>query len=277
MAAWITRASGTAEALTPRTNTRPSSISMSASAASSSAAAAVTTLARTAPAASAIELPAVTAAAAGEGADAERHRGRVAAHDGDVLERDAEHVGADLRERRLVALAGAHRAGGDDGVAGQVERHPRALEGADGGALDVAGDADAPPDTARAQRRLLAPERVVAGRVQRCVQHRAEVAAVVHERVAVAVRHAEVPRQLGGGEVVAPADLGGVEPELAGEAVDRAVHREHRLRPAGPAVRRVRRLVRDRRPAPRPTCRARGADRAGARPCCRAARCPTTL
>ena len=59
--AWITRASGTAEPGTPRTNAWPSSISTSAAEASSSAAAAATSLPFTWAQASTIELPAVTA------------------------------------------------------------------------------------------------------------------------------------------------------------------------------------------------------------------------
>jgi len=60
---------------------------------------------------------------------------------------------------RLVALARAHGARATARGRG-VEGDARALEGADGGTLDVAGDADAAPDPARAQRLLLLRTRV---------------------------------------------------------------------------------------------------------------------
>jgi hypothetical protein len=186
-------------------------------------------------------------AAAGEGADAEGHGGRVSADHRDPVERHVEGVGGDLGERRLVALARAHRAGGDQTAAAQVERDTRALERTDGGALDVAGDPDPAPDPARPQRRLLGAERRVAGGVQRRVERGPEVAGVVHERIAIAIRHPQIPREIGRGQIVAASDLGRIDAELAREPVDGAVHGEHRLRPAGAAVRRVGRLLRDHR------------------------------
>ncbi len=184
------------------------------------------------------------AAAAGERAHTERHGGRVAAGDGDPLERHAERVGGDLRKRGLVALPGVHGARGHLHAAGEIELHVRALERTDGRALDVARDADAAPHAARAQRRLLAAEGVVTGGLQGRLQRGGEVAAVVYERVAVAVRHAEVPGQLVGPDVVFPPDVGRIHAEPARQTVDGAIHGEDGLGTAGAAIRRVRRLVR---------------------------------
>ena len=117
-------------------------------------------------------------AAAGVGAGAEGDGRRVAADHGHPLEGHAEGVGGDLGEARLVALARVDGAGGHDDAAAGVELHGGALVGADGGPLDVAGEADAAVDAALPQRRLLPPERGVAaggerrlpapGRSRRC-------------------------------------------------------------------------------------------------------------
>ncbi len=92
------------------------------------------------------------------------------------------------------------------------------------------------------------PELPIARGLERLFEGAREVAGVVDQRVAVAVRHAEVVRKLVRADVVAAPDLRGVHPQLARQTVDDAVHREHRLGPAGASVRRVRRLVRHHRP-----------------------------
>ena len=59
--------------------------------------------------------------------------------------RHPELVGDDLREDGRVALPLGGEAGRDLDLAGGLDVHVRALVGADAGALDVAGQADADP------------------------------------------------------------------------------------------------------------------------------------
>ena len=62
------------------------------------------------------------------GAHAEQHAAGVAVHDVDVLDRNAEARRDDLRERRLVALAVAVRAGEHRHAAGRMHAHLAGLE-----------------------------------------------------------------------------------------------------------------------------------------------------
>ncbi len=73
------------------------------------------------------------------GAHAERNAAGVAVHDVDVVDRDAEPRRDDLRERRLVALAVAVRAGEDRDAAGRVHAHLARLE-QPGARAERAGD-----------------------------------------------------------------------------------------------------------------------------------------
>ena len=81
--------------------------------------------------------------ARGEGAHGVAEPAGVAGDDLDVLERHAQLVGGDLRERREVALALGGEPGRDLHLAGGLDHDVRALVRADAGALDVAGQADA--------------------------------------------------------------------------------------------------------------------------------------
>src|SRR6201999_1133361 len=103
------------------------------------------------------------------GAEPVRRLVGVAVADLDVLGRDAELLGDDLRERRLVALALRLRRERHDGLAGRVHAqvravvhrqpedvHVRARAGAD--ALGEERDADAHQLAARALLRLLAAQ-----------------------------------------------------------------------------------------------------------------------
>src|SRR5207253_5526206 len=111
--------------------------------------------------------------------------------------------------------------------------------------FDVARDPDPLVDSALAEALLRAPELGVARGGQRRLERGTEVAAVVDGRVAVAVRHPEVPRKLVRTQVVPPADLRRVQADPPREAVDGPVHREHGLRPTRPAVRGAGGLVGD--------------------------------
>src|SRR5439155_22546403 len=99
-----------------------------------------------------------------------------------------------------------------------VELDGGAVEAADRGALDVARDPDAAVDARRTQQLLLLAELVIPGGGERPLEGRGEVAGVVDERVAVAVGHAEVVRELVGTDVVAPPALGGIHPQLPRQA-----------------------------------------------------------
>src|SRR5919197_2951747 len=91
--------------------------------------------------------------------------------------------------------------GGNHHAPREVDAHSRSLERSDAGALDVASDADATVDALPAERLLFPAELRVAGGLQRRVERGREVSAVVHERVAVTVRHTEVVRHLLGPDV----------------------------------------------------------------------------
>ena len=93
-----------------------------------------------------------------------------------------------------------------------------------------------------AQPRLLGAQSVVADGPQGRLEPGLEVAAVVDQRVAVAIRDLQLVRQVGRGQEVAPSQLGRVHGELPRQAVHDAVHREHGLGAARAAIGRVRRL-----------------------------------
>src|SRR5438132_746834 len=92
--------------------------------------------------------------------------------------------------------ARARRGGarGDADAAGEVEPDGGALEGPDPRPFDVARDPDPLVDSALAEALLRAPELGVARGGQRRLERGTEIAAVVDERVAVAVGHPAVPR-----------------------------------------------------------------------------------
>jgi hypothetical protein len=69
------------------------------------------------------------------------------------------------------------------------------------------------------------------------------IAAVVNQRLAVAENQADLVGHLLGLDEIAPAHLGTIELQFAGDAVEQSLHGEHRLRPAGAAHRRRRHLV----------------------------------
>ncbi len=104
---------------------------------------------------------------------------------------------------------------------------------------------------ALAPRRVLAaPERLdPADRGERLFERPRIIAAVVDDRLAVAIGDADPVRHLVRPDHVAPAHFGRLQPQMARDEVDRALHRERRFRPAGAAIGRVRHLVGDDDPA----------------------------
>ena len=96
---------------------------------------------------------------------------------------DADLVGGDLGEHGEMALALGADAGRDADLAVGLDLDLGAFIGTDAGALDIAGDADADMAALRAQPRLLLLEEVlVADHLQRLVEDRLVIAAVVGER-----------------------------------------------------------------------------------------------
>ena len=173
----------------------------------------------------------------GEGADGVAEPAGVAGHDLDVLERHAELVGGDLRERREVALPLGGQAGRDLHLAGRLDDDVRALVRPDAGALDVAGEADA--DLAAVGPRRLGVCQRPSSQPTRSLSFCSDAGkspGVVDQRPAVLERQVVVVGHLVRGDEVAQPHLGAVEPEPVGDRVHRALHREDALRPAGAAV-----------------------------------------
>src|SRR5207249_520944 len=119
-------------------------------------------------------------------------------------------------------------------------------ERTDAGPLDVAADAETEIAAVAARHGLTIAERFDAAyRVERLLQGAGIIAAVVDDRLAVAVGNADRVRRRLGGYHVAVTQLGGFEAEMPRDEVDRALHRERSFRPAGAAIGRVRHFVRD--------------------------------
>ena len=169
----------------------------------------------------------------------------------DVLRRNAELLGDDLRERRLVALPLRLAADADDGLAGRV--HPQVGAVVHRQAEDVhvlarpradpfgeEGDADAHQLAARALLRLLGAQVVVAGDVHR----HAHRLGVVPGVVGPAGRR--LVRELVGADEAAHPQLDRVDLHLHRERVDHALHEVDGLGDAERAAVRdaARRLVR---------------------------------
>ena len=191
-------------------------------------------------------------AAAAESTDA--HSGRlegVAVPYLDVVRADAEGVGRDLRPGRLVPLAvrgsaGEHldRAGRMDADAGALVAPPADAERGvrlgrrESADLDVAGDADAAVVASRACLGPTLLEGLVVGYRERAVQRRRVVPAVVGDSAD------RVERERLRRDEVPPAKDGGIESDLVGEPVHRALDRVGGLGTARAPVRVDRRGVR---------------------------------
>ena len=173
------------------------------------------------------------------GAHAEGDLVGVAVDDLDALDRDAEPVGDELGEGRLVPLAVAVRSGEDRDAAGRMDpdlgafvepgaRAERAGDGRgrDAAGLDIGGDADAAQLAAR--RRLAAPglEALIVGGLQRQLERRQVIAAVVLQRDRRLVRIGVLRDE------VAAAQLGRIDADLVGREVDDALEQKGRLRTA---------------------------------------------
>ena len=161
----------------------------------------------------------------------------VAAADDDVLDRQPELLGANLRQGRLVSLALSADADVHVHDPGGIHADVGALERPDAGPLHVRAHAD--PDRALrpASRGLLAaPAGVVEAREQR-VERGDVVRRIVDDARAVTVGEAGGERHLLAADEVPAPKLGRVHPERACRAVEEPLDDERRLRPAGAAVR----------------------------------------
>ena len=212
----------------PRTKARPSAISRSASARLQERA---PPLAPASPAPwrrrVAIELPASHRAPARERPDPERHRRGVAADHRDPLERDAERVGGDLGERpSRVPAPGVARARRDHHAGRRRRAGPSRPRTARSRCPRRSPRCRCPGRCrARAAPAGRARSAVVVDRLAAPASSAAaEVAAVVDERVAVAVWHPQVVGQL----VRRETDCGG------GARRDRCLSSRARQSTAGP-------------------------------------------
>ena len=191
-------------------------------------------------------------AAAAVAAHPERHLAGVAVDDVDVVDRNLQFVGDDLRERRLVALAVRMRAGEDRHLPGRMDADVRALVQArlrperarhrrrrEPTRLEVGGEADAEVPALFARRLLLTTERLVVEDLQGLVEGAGVVAAVVEQRDRRLVREL-----VGRDEVLAP-DLDRIHPQLARRQVDEPLDHIRGFGPACAAVRVHRRGVRE--------------------------------
>ena len=144
------------------------------------------------------------------------------------LHRRIQRVRADLGQRCGLALSLCPRARVDVDLAGQGQLDPRALEGPAAARLREACQAHAEPHgtgpgggaAPREQARIV-------GTPQPALQDRGEIAGVEHDGHARA-RRPHAVRHLVGPDQVAPADLRGIEAELVGEEVERALAHEAR-------------------------------------------------
>ena len=165
-------------------------------------------------------------------------------HDVDLVRRDAELIGGDLRQRRAMALPLRRCAREQANLAGAQYPHGRALERSEPAPFHVICDTDPDVSALRARRRLPGWKVRVVGELVRLGLACRIVAAVVGQRLAVAKHEPDRIRHLLRPDQVAGAQRGGIKRERARRLVHQALHGEHRLRPAGAAHRRGRhRLV----------------------------------
>ena len=154
-------------------------------------------------------------------------------HDADGAVIDAERIGADLRHRRLHALAERGDAGDhfDGAVGGNFDAH--GVEGAEAAFLHEHGHAGADVFAGRAAARQFALQRVPAGGAQRLVEQQRIVAGVVDDMRAQRVE----AERIGHGafaDQVAAADFDPVDADARGDGVEQPLAHEGRSR-SGPA------------------------------------------
>ena len=174
---------------------------------------------------------------AGEAALAMGNDSGIAGNHADVARRDAELLGADLREGGLDALAHRHRAGVDGNATGSPDAHDAGFEWAAARALDAVADAD--PEIAAAPPRapLALGKSGIVDRLERGALVARKVAAIERDRRAGARLERKHIGHLFRRHEIAAADFGAVEVKLVGNAVEQPFHGEGAFRIARAAHR----------------------------------------
>ncbi len=191
---------------------------------------------------------------AAEGPAAQRRAPCVRRLHAHPIERHAQPIRDDLRDRRRVPLPlggkarrAPHAAVGIDAHAGRLDArhvvHPASTEdfGAHAGVLRVTREADSHEPAACARRGLPAAQAVVVGGGERLLERLGKIAAVVTHPARRDVRVGLARDQ------VATADLGGIEPDACGQQIQQPLHHERAHRHAHAPIGAERRLVRGQR------------------------------
>ena len=168
--------------------------------------------------------------AAGARSPTDGHAVGVPGDEAHLLEIDAQPLGQDLGEARLMPLAGRQCAEDELDPPLGVHGDLRALARRPAVQLDVVGEADAAVAAAPAR---LGPARLEprpVGEGHGAVERRRVVPAVVDQAEGIAIRHGGRRHQ------VAPAQLDPVEAVTARGEVDQSLQDEHHLGPPGAAV-----------------------------------------
>ena len=182
--------------------------------------------------------------AAREAAEPERHVGRVAGDHLDVLRPHAELRGADLRQGRVDSLSHRQRSGINRHAPAGRHAHRARFERPAAGAFHAVRDADADVASGGARGAATRGEAGVADRDEHLLLAAGVIAAVQHDRRAGAVLERLLVGHLRRRHEISPPHFRAVELQLAGHAIDQALHREARLRIARAAHRDRRHLVR---------------------------------
>src|SRR5262249_47770783 len=167
-----------------------------------------------------------------ESADAVRNRRAVAGNHVHIIEVDAEIIGADLSERGLLSLSLRRRALENAYLAVGPDFDAAAFVGAEPRPFDVGGNADTQSNTLLPQPHLQLAEIFVTDYFQRLLQAGRIIAAVVFQRIVVAV---ENPNAIGIfislNKISAP-DFGWIDIEFPRDAVHDFFHHIGGLRSA---------------------------------------------
>ncbi len=173
-------------------------------------------------------------------ADAVGNAVGLAVHDADAPIIDAKRLGADLRHRRLEALADRGAAGDDlDGAAG-VDRNPRAVGRSAAAFFDEQCDAGAYCFAGRARRRTSCCMFVPAEMRQRLFEQRRIVAGIERQLLDVLLGEFDRVGHVGAGDEIAAAQFDAVDAELRRDGVHHALAHEGAFEAARRAISRGR-------------------------------------
>ena len=175
---------------------------------------------------------------AGNGAYTKREKSGVRGFDGDIFDSDAKNVGAYLREHSCVALPLTCRASLHDNFTGWFDAHRCSLEGREPSVLNIAGNAT--PNIATLPERVrAAPFEIVASARKHRFETSVVVTTVVGHKRAVARFHTGRVGELLLAYETAPAHIGRIYVQLAGNTIGKTFEHKARGRPPRSAHRRV--------------------------------------